>query len=246
MNTFMGAAAGSVVERFVFRNVSSRTCLLRGSARVSGVGPGGRRVRLRPEPVHGDIGAGSIIPADIRPGGFGELLMEGLDVEGPGACAMQAYSDVAFRIPSGGRVRSSTRLVRPCSDWQMTELGLPQRYPTAPPHPALGPGALTVSIQLPARIRPGSSLRYVVVLRNPTGSAIRLSPCPRYEELLFGTEVVRREYWLNCAAAHPIGAHASERFAMALPIPRSVGQATKFSWILGVRGTPAAVVAPPP
>src|SRR5579862_1435193 len=154
------------------------------------------------------------------------------------------YTAAAFGVPGGGWVSSDEPLTTPCPGWQLTSLGLPQRYPNAPPHPSRGLGALTVSVRLPARIRPGSSLRYLVVLRNPTHSVIRLRPCPRYEELLFGAVVVQREYWLNCAAARPIGSGADERFAMVLSIPSGIGEPGKLSWVLGVPDSPAAVVFP--
>jgi hypothetical protein len=240
---FTGAAAGSVVQRFTFHNLSPRTCLLRGFARISGVSPAGRRVELHPEPVDGDIGAGSIIPADVPPGRSGQLLMTGSDM----CVRMRRYTDLTFRLPGGGSVDSARSLLRPCSGWQMTGLGLPQRYPSPPPPPARGAGALRVALVIPAQPRVVSALRYVAVLSNPTRWPIALRPCPRYEELLFAPGLaVRREFWLNCAGARPIPAGGSERFAMVLPLGRPVPLAgmAKLSWVLGLPGCPTAVTSP--
>lgn len=251
VSEIVGAAMGSIVERFMFHNLSSHTCLLRGFARISAVNSRGRRIELHPEPVHGDVGAGSIIPADIRPGGSGEMLMVGSDMsqDGEQACTMPRYADATFRMLDGGSVGTTQSVWRPCWGWQMTGLGLPQRYPNAPPRPTRGLGALRAAIPMATQVSRGRSLRYVVVLTNPTSSPVALRPCPRYEELLFAKDLVlRHEFWLNCARAHSIPPGGSERFAMVLSLPRpvSLSEMGKLSWVLGIPFGPGAVAGASP
>ena len=237
-----GVGMGNVQYAFAFRNVSQHTCLLRGFTRITGIGAGGRRIALHLRQTRRVTYFGSIIPADVRPGRTGELWLVGTDMCN---ASTPRYTDAAFRVPGGGWVATGEELVMPCPGWQITALGLPQRYSSAPVvRPTHGLAALRAAIPMASQVSRGRSLRYVVVLTNPTAAPVALRPCPRYEELLFAKDLaLRREFWLNCAAARSIPPGGSERFAMVLPLSRPVplSNVGKLSWVLGVPEGPGAV-----
>ena len=100
-------------------------------------------------------------------------------------------------------------------------------------------GSLLATVTLPRSLRAGTTIRYVVSLRNPTGKTVRFTPCPNFTESIFlapgvkGTRPEAHTYALNCAQATPVPPHGTERFAMALTIPYSARSSlVKFGWSL--------------
>ncbi len=100
-------------------------------------------------------------------------------------------------------------------------------------------GSLLATVTLPRSLRAGTTIRYVVSLRNPTGTTVRFTPCPNFTESIFlapgvkGTRPEAHTYALNCAQATPVPPHGTERFAMALTIPYSARSSlVKFGWSL--------------
>jgi trimeric autotransporter adhesin len=66
---------------------------------------------------------------------------------------------------------------------------------------------------------PGTAYSYTVTLTNTSSSAWSLDPCPAYDEGVKIPAGYSESHLLNCAAATPLAAGASETFAMSLSIP---------------------------
>jgi hypothetical protein len=239
-----GAATGNVVERFTFTNVSRRTCLLRGFPTISGVGPSGARRSLHPRPSPGGTFFGQLTPADLSPGRHVLLDLATEDV----TCSPMyppVYRDLHFGLPGGGTLRSRARLTRFCDGWTMSHFGLPASEPYVPPRPAGSVSTLRVRMWSPGvtHTRPGATVRFVVVLSNPTHTTVRLDPCPSYTLGIYAIGFVRRRsYLLNCGPVTAIRPGQHVRYAMRLAIPdggRLHGVA-KFAWQLD---TPASLSA---
>ena len=100
-------------------------------------------------------------------------------------------------------------------------------------------GVLLATVTLPRSLRAGTTMHYVVTLRNPTKTAVHFTPCPNFTEFIFlapdvnGTRPEAHTYALNCAQATPVSPHDTERFAMELTIPYSARSSlAKFGWSL--------------
>jgi hypothetical protein len=134
------------------------------------------------------------------------------------------YRALVFALPAGGGLVSAPQssLVIMCGFLRMSQLGLLAPQPTAPtPEPGT-PDTLTVGAAMPAEARAGTTLRFVVTLANPTAGAVRLVPCPRYNEGIYTISGrVSRWYSLNCEGVRSIAAHARVSYAMALPSPQT-------------------------
>jgi hypothetical protein len=131
---------------------------------------------------------------------------------------------------------------------ELTPMEIGGAWPTEPP--AVPPDSLTARLELTGSATPGQSFHYVVVLTNPTGSAITLTPCPTYQELLNtkGGSVVE-EHVLNCAGVGAIPAGQNVRFAMVIEVPASLPASTDSAlvWILDPnysQGFPPPLVVP--
>lgn len=233
---------GNVLERFAFVNLGTTPCLLRGFPRVTGVTANGIRRSVPGRRSPDGTYFGTLGPADIGPGERGFLdFATGEGCRDPSGSARR-YRALVFALPAGGGLVSARRssLVMMCGFLEMTQLGLPPPEPTGPtPEPGT-PDTLTVSAPIPAAVRAGATLHFVVTLANPTAVSVRLTPCPRYNEGIYTIRgPVSRWYWLNCEQVHSIAPHARVRYAMALPIPRDVpGGLAKFSWALGTPNKP--------
>jgi hypothetical protein len=154
-------------------------------------------------------------------------------------------SNVAFVLPDGGSVETRYRIWRACHGLAMGQLGRHAPEPR-PPHRKPGtPDTLRVGLSLTnmARIRSGSTLRYVVTISNPHATPVYLRRCPSYTEGLAAERntSVQRSSLLNCESIHVIGPHRQVRYAMELAIrPASVTLA-KVYWHLNTPNEPAAV-----
>jgi hypothetical protein len=237
-----GVGLGNVLERFAFRNLGNVPCLLRGFPKVTGVTASGVRrsvpARRSPDGTY----FGTLVPADISPGERGFLdFATGEGCRDPSGSAKR-YRALVFVLPAGGGLVSApeSSLVMTCGFLKMSQLGLPAPQPTGPmPKPGT-PDTLTVSVAMPATVRAGTTLRFVVTLANPTGISVRLTPCPRYNEGIYTIGGrVSSWYWLNCEQVRSIAAHARVRYAMALRLPIDVPAGfAKFWWALGTPSKP--------
>jgi hypothetical protein len=237
-----GVGLGNVLERFAFLNLGATPCLLRGFPEVTGVTANGIRRSVPARRSRDGTYFGTLVPADIAPGERGFLdFATGEGCLDPSGSAKR-YRALVFALPvAGGSVSApESSLVMMCGFLKMSQLGLPAPEPTGPtPEPGT-PDTLTVSAAMPAEARAGTTVRFVVTLANPTAIAVRLMPCPRYNEGIYSVSGrVSRWYWLNCECVRSIAAHARVRYAMALPIPRdALAGLAKFWWQLGTPNEP--------
>jgi hypothetical protein len=228
-----GAATGHLLEEFVFTNIGHATCLLRGYPVVRGRRIDGKLVVLRPR--HGTF-FGQLVAADLKSGGHVFLDFETDDVCGNATLKAVVYHDLRFTLPRGGEASGGTSTLSLVCGLAMSQFGLPARY-TGSATPAPGSvGSLQADIKLPATVRRGAILNYVVTLANHLRRAVRFkaTSCPGYTQGLYTNSVqVRGSYRLNCGSVQLIPTGEARGFAMKLRVPRNatLGLA-KLGWNL--------------
>jgi len=156
----------------------------------------------------------------------------------PGACeaAVGPKRNVTTRLqilpPGGGkRTLNNAYVDTLCGDAAVLHLHVENKEP-APTSPL---AQLDGAVTLDAPAKAGEAMRYTVTLRNPTGAAVSLSPCPTYTQSLYANGVATTNTMvLNCGgSASEIAARSSVTFEMQLALPANVpaGDA-KLSWQL--------------
>ncbi|MGA9077787.1 MAG: hypothetical protein WB383_05600 [Acidimicrobiales bacterium] len=220
------------------------TCRLGGYPKLIGISPTGGEVRLIARQYRTYFG--NLIPADLRKGQSGELLLgtsNGCNAfNQPSQAAVErivkahTYDEVVIILPTGeGSVTASTYPFDTACGFDESELGV-SRPPPVTEAPAPGsPGSLTATVNLPPTARSGEVLGYTVSLHNPTDSAVDLHHCPDYTEGVYYPfkRPTIRTYTLNCARARPIDPGQTRVFAMELPTPKVTKPTmAKFSWEL--------------
>lgn len=231
-----GVGLGNRLEELVFRNTGSSPCLLRGYPRITGVTQDGRRHRVPAR--HGGTYFGTLVPANLPPGGHVFLDLGTSN----GICGNDQYPratvfrQLEFRLPSGGLVRAMPRVqISEVCAIDMTTFGLPAEFELSRPKPGTV-GSLQVRLRLPAEVRPGGVLRYVVILVNTSDVDVPLQPCPGYTQDVANAvgATLRRSYRLNCDQVGVVAARSRVRYAMRLPVPRGPqnGGYAKISWTL--------------
>jgi hypothetical protein len=144
-------------------------------------------------------------------------------------------------LPTGGALATDFTVSVGSCGLNLDQLGLPTTYPIQPSPVAGTADALSPALILPPTASSGSTLRYLVVLTNPTDLPTRLLPCPSYTEAVGYPNSVVRTYWLNCSAVPELAPGQGEKFSMQLLIPRSVLLGvSKFSWHLNTPDEPGA------
>ena len=246
-----GAATGNLATDVYLTNLGPATCQLSGWATISGLRSGSPPVPLIAR--HGTF-FGPTSPVDLKPNQKGVLVLgttDGCDVlSQPDASASQAnvtnstYAGIMLSLPGGGELAVSGVNLDVACGLSESQLG---GYPPPPVSPSPpGPGnlsSLVMRLVLPGGLQPGQAYRYEVVLTNPWGSAIRLSPCPSYTENLdnesFNNESLT--YRLNCRAVREIAGHRSVTLAMRVPSPaKLLGSVAKLSWNLNTGNGPSS------
>jgi hypothetical protein len=239
-----GVGLGNRLEELVFTNTGSGRCMLRGYPSISGVTQEGGRQRLPAR--HGGTYFGTLVPANLPPRGH-VLLDFGTS---NGICGNDqspratVFRQLEFRLPSGGLVRAGphVRISEVCAI-DMTTFGLPADFELS--RPKLGTvGSLQVRLRLPAEVRPGGLMQYVVTLVNTSDVDVRLQPCPGYTQDVTNAvgASLRRSYRLNCDSVRNVAAHSRVRYAMRLAVPRGPqnGGYAKISWTLNTPYGPSA------
>jgi hypothetical protein len=222
---------GNRLEELVFTNVGARPCLLRGTPAISAVTAAGRRRTLRPQ--HGGTYFGRLVPADLAPGGHVFLDLATSRACDGGRKPAVRYLHLVFTLPGDGRIRAEHVSLTEYCGLSTSEFGLPERYAEARAAPGSA-GTLHARLRLPARVRPGATLRYSVTLANPTDTTVTLRPRPGFSESFVTPQVsVRRSYALDCDSVHAIPAHGRVRYAMRVTVPRSTKPGlAKIAWSL--------------
>lgn len=221
----------------LFHNTSSAPCLLAGVPTVIATGPGLSAYRLPSIPPGQD--SGGITAQMTEQMGSGQLTQ--LWISDPVSCAANPtgggaqaggpYTTLRIFLPGGGSaVVTGLALHSACGVF----VSRFYRVPVTVPLPLSPLEKLTVAMTLPATVRAGDLLSYVVTLTNPTAQPISLSPCPGYlESGRGGGVVIKEEYALNCAPVPAIPAGGSVRFQMKLQVPASAPAGTlALSWML--------------
>ncbi|MDQ6874164.1 MAG: DUF4232 domain-containing protein [Actinomycetota bacterium] len=233
-----GVAAGNIGSEVIFQNSSASTCSLSGyPTSMMGIRADGSRHTLAP--VHGtQFDQESSLPVDLAPGQRTRLTIATGDAcdalaargHGPG----EPYTGAMLGLPGGGTVSLTESFNAGCG------LGVTTYGNSGPaqPVPVSAYPGLQASLDLPASVAAGSTLRYVVTLTNGGRSVLALDPCPAYEEFYYtnasGHRLVLR---LNCLTVTRLRPGQRVRYAMQMPIPDGYGE-IKFGWAL-----PAAAIA---
>ncbi|MCW2934669.1 MAG: hypothetical protein JWM19_5631 [Actinomycetia bacterium] len=229
-----GPAAGIVRFQVLFTNRSAATCWLNGyPASVAGIAATGAVTPLTA--VHQGAPMDNAPSANIAPGQSAEVYLATGD-----ACNAvlngqhRIFRRLQFGLP-GAAPGTTTGTVTGSGDGFDTECGLgvsefgvPADLPVSP-----APSPLTATITAPSAARTGPTLSYQVTLSNPTSKPFALSPCPSYAEYLGGAGGnVARYFYLNCAGAPSIPAHASVTFQVKLAVPASMKSmsSAKLDW----------------
>ena len=226
-----GAAAGTQYERLVLTNVGARTCLLRGYPTITGVNEGTRSpLRVRREGVV----FFQLVPTDVRPGGHSFLELATSDACNGGRNKPTVYRQLEIAVRGVGTVRAPAHVeIADVCGLYVSYFGLPARYTPVAPQPGTA-GTLWATLHLPPTVQAGHVLAYTITLSNRTGTAVKVKPCPGYNEGIYEVGFhVRRWLALNCSTVQVIGSHQAVRFAMELSVPaRMPAGRAKFAWSL--------------
>jgi uncharacterized repeat protein (TIGR01451 family) len=123
----------------------------------------------------------------------------------------------------------------------MDDMGLPAPVSTQPSPKPGTLGILNVHVDLPTAVRAGDTLRYTVVLDNPTTTAVSLSNCPSYTEILGYPNNRKLTFLLNCDQVKAIRPGEKVVYAMEFKVAADVVMGTtKFSWQLNDPDRPFA------
>ncbi|HUA29299.1 MAG TPA: DUF4232 domain-containing protein [Streptosporangiaceae bacterium] len=233
-----GIGTGRYTRYLVLKNVSGGACTLSGApGAVAGVRQGGSRATLN-GPASTVLDPNLSGPANLRPGQSAQVAITTVSMcTGSAAtCARSSYAQVVLTI-GGGQVRFAFPARQPFSMVNSGGIAVSAfGVPAPPPAAAASPlDVLKVSTTASKTLAAGGTENFQVTLRNPTGRAVALSPCPSYAEFVTPLGSSPRSqvhrYYLNCGAASTVPAGGSVTFAMRLPVPDKAG-AAKYGWVL--------------
>jgi len=134
------------------------------------------------------------------------------------------YNTITVSIPGGGALVVPQSFDLSCGLFT-------GKFGVDPPAPELTASPIAgvrARLELPAGVKAGSTLRFILALENPTTQAMPLDPCPGYEGGIGASDKSIRA--LNCAAMPVLPAGSTTRFAMELPVSADfpTGPATVF------------------
>jgi hypothetical protein len=218
-------AAGSLILLFTFTNSSTKTCALRGTPQVVATEPGKRPVTATPVKLF------TVVPVALSPGGHTQIDMQTMRdcaANHGGAGPVSTYHALVMSLPGGGQVTVPATVDVECGLY-VGEFGVQPPDPVYPTPPLAG---ATFKLELPASVKAGDQLRYVVDIANPTAADIALDPCPSYLQRGPG-DPGKTPLELNCDVVHDVAAGQTVRFEMELSVPVSTpsGQ-TQVCWTL--------------
>jgi hypothetical protein len=240
--------AGNFDLPVLLTNSSATSCLLDGYPTLEGMSASGAVSALAAQ--HGTYFNDPGPVADIAPGRTASVLIAGGSAcdAAQGGNAQPSFASLRLGLPNGDTVNVASGFSTACGI-SVSRFGVPADLPAAPD---FGPSPLKVMIRAPATARVGRPLSFAVDLLNPSGHAVRLSPCPPFSESLTtrakqtkrSVAGVTRAYFLNCAGHPEIGASSSQRFEMRLNLPKrlSLG-AAQLGWAIEGSFGPAEFVS---
>jgi hypothetical protein len=205
--------AGGVLEYDVeVRNAGQARCTLSGipPLRYTDAAGATRTAQVRQLPQN--FPDPNVAPATIDPGETAALEIDTVGSCLTGQPAIR-LGDARLALPGGGELKLGVTLDATCGV-SMSGWSRPAQHGTLA-NPALE--TLTVALEVPATVRIGQTLRYVVVLSNPSDTPVTMSPCPNYLQTIAGVKT-GGYFQLNCAVP-AIPAHGAVRYEMRTPIP---------------------------
>ena len=264
---FLGGqgAGGWITRSFVIGNRSASRCLIEGPVRAAYLDGSGAEIVAAV--VKGQQGTAinqswavlepSTAPTTDAPRRDGQADLTLATYGDCGTAPPLREVALTFAAPAGTvRIPMLPARVGGRCDGPDLRLSLGIAFPLeAFPRETLPPPRLQASIEVPAQIRAGESLRYIVRLLNVSAETyVWDGGCPLYEELLNGHPVDPTDrptrfatpppgkyagsaaeiHPLNCGAAGPIPAGASIAFEMRIDVPADgVGQQGLVWWLIG-------------
>jgi len=207
------AGSASLVTGVNLTNRGAAPCLIGGfPTLVAATGPGlptviGDHTRFTRD----------LSPGDIAPRQSGMLVVysprcgdNGTPTTGP----LRIYRRLVITLPGGGQTVARTALDLSCGGFSVDPIGVRPK----PFHAWYS--LLKINVTVPATVRAGTILTYVVALSSFTTSATHIDRCPVYFESIKGNGVqVVKTYRLNCDHRPEIPANGAIRYQMRIPIP---------------------------
>ena len=224
--------AGTLIVGVTLRNVGPSACLERGRPSVVALSPDGPEVRatalaLRPWGEVANTSARAEVAVAI-------LIPEACAADPGGADqGLPIYQSYVMTLPGGGRIAfASPGVALPCGI-EVTP------FYTALPAPRYPPdylARLRPRLVVPASVKAGATLNFIVDLTNPTSRPVPLNPCPIYLE--FARPDIKLPFVLNCHSVRAIPAHATVTYRMEMPIPVTMSSGPlRVLWNFAVAGT---------
>jgi len=212
---------GAYAYVYAASNARGQTCYISGYPDIT---VGRKAIRHGPDVL-------SVAAGDLRPGQAAMFAL--VQTTRPGCSAGASGNGIMKQTPKsalmaiGARRRAAIGkvLVNNCTENSVTAVGLP---PAEPRPDALS--RLSVRLDIPGTATAGQTLKFQVVLTNPTRAPIQLSPCPGYE---IGISTAREHaYLLNCGDPR-IAPGQSRVFDMQYTVPAGTQAGlAKIGWLL--------------
>src|SRR6266851_913475 len=234
---------GQLAASILFGNRSATACVLQGVPAVQLFESAGHQIPLTTtvaqgmpsDPVLVQPGTADVQAHIPRAGiAYAEIDWQTHDGAGfPCAPIPQEGTAVAMSLPGGGgslRIAVSDPMSRwstiaPC--YGRLAVSAFQHWPAPEPSPPPDPlASLTIRIDAPSSVTPGSVLHYTVSLQN-SGSQPIVFPadCPVYGQWAAdSTKAFAKDFYLlNCRPVGTVASGQSVRFAMQMAVPSATG-----------------------
>jgi hypothetical protein len=225
--------AGSVADYIVLTNTGDEACTLSGGpSRLIGIRADGSRKTLATGPSgrYGNL----VGPANLQPGQSGQVAITTTYLCAAGQAGQtDTYTSVEIGIGGGddqAKLSGSLHPLNAICAVGVSDFGVPDTASDVVSSPL---DVLTANAAMPDPVTAGTTTTYHVTLRNPTETAVPLSPCPSYAEFMVqdGARPVTARYYLNCQAAPEVPAGGSVTFDIRIATPAVTGPA-KYGWSL--------------
>ena len=237
-----GVTMGHTSQEVRLRNVGAGPCWLDGYPTVNAVSDNGYLADQEMGTFFPDPGAG-----EVAPGGEGLVIFEVCSTSAGPPRTAAVYRDVSLTLPGGGGGFLPVPDLELQCGARVSRLGVadaPPRLPVTerkPPAPGSLASLRAELAALPERVAPGTTLRFEVVLANPTAVPVALDPCPGYTiDLQPAGSAVSAA--LNCRVASTIPPGGRVRFEMRYDLDGDAAATdglAKLSWSMSAWGGPS-------